>query len=96
MQGASPSLDELYDLATEAAKETPVDGLMFLERAQNRGQFNVREIKRLADAEQGLFSAYKDQIPNGSRTYLRNLSLSPLVLIDTNVLVDALMDAIKQ
>ena len=96
MQGASPSLDELYDLATEAAKEKPVEGLMFLERAQNRGQFNVREIKRLADAEQGLFSAYKDQIPNGSRRYLRNLSLSPLVLIDTNVLVDALMDAIKQ
>ena len=96
MQGASPSLDELYDLATEAAQEKPVEGLMFLERAQNRGQFNVREIKRLADAEQGLFSAYKDQIPNGSRRYLRNLSLSPLVLIDTNVLVDALMDAIKQ
>ena len=96
MQGASPSLDELYDLATEAAKEKPVEGLMFLERAQNRGQFNVREIKRIADAEQGLFSAYKDQIPNGSRRYLRNLSLSPLVLIDTNVLVDALMDAIKQ
>lgn len=96
MQGASPSLDELYDLATEAAQEKPVEGLMFLERAQNRGQFNVREIKRIADAEQGLFSAYKDQIPNGSRRYLRNLSLSPLVLIDTNVLVDALMDAIKQ
>ncbi|HII87422.1 MAG TPA: hypothetical protein HA268_05610 [Candidatus Poseidoniaceae archaeon] len=96
MQGASPSLDELYDLATEAAKEKPVEGLMFLERAQNRGQFNMREIKRLADAEQGLFSAYKDQIPNASRRYLRNLSLSPLVLIDTNVLVDALMDAIKQ
>ena len=96
MQGSSPSLDELYDLAKEAAEEKPVEGLMFLERAQNRGQFNIREIKRIADAEQGLFSAYKDQIPNGSRRYLRNLSLSPLVLIDTNVLVDALMDAIKQ
>ena len=96
MQGSSPSLDELYDLAKEAAEEKPVEGLMFLERAQNRGQFNIREIKRIADAEQGLFSAYKDQIPNGSRRYLRNLSLSPLVLVDTNVLVDALMDAIKQ
>ena len=96
MQGSSPSLDELYELAKEAAQEKPVEGLMFLERAQNKGQFNVREIKRIADAEQGLFSAYKDQIPNGSRRYLRNLSLSPLVLIDTNVLIDALMDAIKQ
>ena len=96
MQSSSPSLDELYDLATEAAQEKPVEGLMFLERAQNRGQFSIREIKRIADAEQGLFSAYKNQIPNGSRRYLRNLSLSPLVLIDTNVLVDALMDAIKQ
>lgn len=96
MQGSSPSLDELYDLAREAAQEKPIEGLMFLERAQNKGQFSVREIKRIADAEQGLFSSYKDQIPNASRRYLRNLSLSPLVLVDTNILIDALMDAIKQ
>lgn len=96
MQTSSPSLDELYELAREAAEEKPVEGLMFLERAQNKGQFNIREIKRIADAEQGLFSAYKDNIPNASRRYLRNLSLSPLVIVDTNVLIDALMDAIKQ
>ena len=96
MQGSSPSLDELYDLARDAAQEKPIEGLMFLERAQNKGQFSVREIKRIADAEQGLFSSYKDQIPNSSRRYLRNLSLSPLVIIDTNILIDALMDTIKQ
>ena len=95
MQGPSPSLNELYELAREAAQEKPVEGLMFLERAQNKGQFNLREIKRIADAEQGLFSSYKDNIPNSSRRYLRNLSLSPLVIVDTNILVDALMDAIK-
>jgi hypothetical protein len=96
MQGPSPSLDDLYELAREAAQEKPVEGLMFLERAQNKGQFSVREIKRIATAEQSLFSSYKDEIPNGSRRYLRNLSLSPLVIVDTNILIDALMDAIKQ
>ncbi|MEJ6716506.1 MAG: hypothetical protein QNL20_05480 [Euryarchaeota archaeon] len=96
MQGPSPSLKDLYELASEAAQEKPVEGLMFLERAQNKGQFSVREIKRIAVAEQGLFSTFRENIPNASRRYLRNLSLSPLVLVDTNVLVDALMDAIKQ
>jgi hypothetical protein len=96
MQGSSPSLNELYELAREAAQERPIEGLMFLERAQNKGQFNVRDIKRIVDAERGLFSSYKDSIPNASRRYLRNLSLSPLVIIDTNILIDALMDAIKQ
>jgi hypothetical protein len=43
-----------------------------------------------------LFSLNKGQIPNASRRYLRNLSLAPLVLVDTNILVDALIDRISE
>ena len=96
MQGGSPSTDEVYSLASEAAKVRPVDGLMFLERAQNSPHFNDNEIRSLRQAEKSLFSLNKSQIPNASRRYLRNLSLSPLVLVDTNILVDALIDRIAE
>ena len=96
MQGGSPSTDEVYSLASEAAKVRPVDGLMFLERAQNSPLFSDNEIRSLKQAEKSLFSLNKSQIPNASRRYLRNLSLSPLVLVDTNILVDALIDRIAE
>ena len=96
MQYGSPSTDEVYSLASEAAKVRPVDGLMFLERAQNSSFFNTSEIRSLQQAELSLFSVNKSQIPNASRRYLRNLSLVPLVIIDTNILVDALIDRIAK
>ncbi len=96
MQYGSPSTDEVYSLASEAAKVRPVDGLMFLERAQNSAHFNQNEIRSLQQAELSLFSINKSQIPNASRRYLRNLSLVPLVIIDTNILVDALIDRIAK
>lgn len=96
MQSGSPSAEEVYTLASEAAKVRPVDGLMFLERAQNSPLFTDSEIRRLQQAENSLFSINKGQIPNASRRYLRNLSLAPLVLVDTNILVDALIDRISE
>tara|TARA_Y100000766_G_scaffold112496_1_gene96463 strand:+ start:58580 stop:61972 length:3393 start_codon:yes stop_codon:yes gene_type:complete len=96
MQYGSPSTDEVYSLASEAAKVRPVDGLMFLERAQNSAYFNQSEIRSLQQAELSLFSVNKSQIPNASRRYLRNLSLVPLVIVDTNILVDALIDRIAK
>jgi len=95
MQYGSPSTEEVYSLASEAAKVRPVDGLMFLERAQNSAYFNESEIRSLQQAELSLFSVNKSQIPNASRRYLRNLSLIPLVIVDTNILVDALIDRIS-
>jgi hypothetical protein len=95
MQYGSPSTEEVYSLASEAARVRPVDGLMFLERAQNSGYFSESEIRSLQQAELSLFSVNKSQIPNASRRYLRNLSLVPLVIVDTNILVDALIDRIS-
>lgn len=94
MQSGSPTAEEVHELAIEASKVRPVDGLMFLERAQNSEHFSESELRALAGSEKALFSQYRSQIPNASRRYLRNLSLSPLVIIDTNILVDALIDRI--
>ena len=51
-------------------------------------------MKRLYDAERSLFATHKRDIPNSARRYLKNLALSPLVIVDTNILVDALVDKI--
>lgn len=95
MQQTSPLPIEVYDLAKEAAETNPVEGLMFFERAQNSGKFSLRDSKTLADAETSLFAKYKFQITNSSRRYLKHLSLPPLVIVDTNILIDALVEKIS-
>jgi len=94
MQQPNPSLMEVYDLAKEAAESSPVEGMMFMERAQNSGKFTLRDSRRLGEAETSLFAKYKSNITNSSRRYMKHLSLSPLVLVDTNILVDALVEKI--
>ena len=96
MHQPNPSLMEVYDLAKEAAENNPVEGMMFLERAQNSGKFSLKDSKKLAEAESSLFAKYKSKITNSSRRYMKHLSLSPLVLVDTNILVDALVEKIAR
>ena len=89
-----PSIMALYDIARDSADKNPIEGLMYLERAQNSGKFKPAEMKRLYDAERSLFATHKRDIPNSARRYLKNLALPPLVVVDTNILVDALVDKI--
>ncbi|HII23047.1 MAG TPA: hypothetical protein HA359_02195 [Candidatus Poseidoniaceae archaeon] len=89
-----PSIMALYDIARDSADKNPIEGLMYLERAQNSGKFSTSEMKRLYDAERSLFATHKREIPNSARRYLKNLALPPLVIVDTNILVDALVDKI--
>jgi len=89
MAGHSVSTEEIYEIASEAAAERPVDGLMFLERAQNSGKFSLTDLKRLAGAERTLFSIHNHDIPSSNRRYLHHLALTPLVIVDTNILIDA-------
>jgi len=96
MQGTSPSMEEIYEIAKNAAEEGAFEGLMYLERAQNSAKFPITARNRLAGVEQALFSQYKDDIPTSKRRFLHNLSLTPLVIIDTNVLVDALVERMYQ
>ena len=96
MQAKSPSLDEIYDVAKSAAEESGFEGLMYLERAQNSTKFSVASRARLAGVEQSLFSQHKDEIPVSKRRFLHNLNLTPLVIVDTNILVDALVEKVYQ
>ena len=91
-----PSIMALYDIAKDSAEKNPIEGLMYLERAQNSGKFSTSDMKRLFDAERSLFATHKRDIPNSARRYLKNLALPPLVIVDTNILVDALVDKIAQ
>lgn len=95
MQQTAPSSMEVYDLAKNMAENNPVEGMMFFERALNSGKFSISDSKRLAESEMSLFSKYRNQIPNASRRYLKNLSLPPLVIVDTNILIDALVGKIS-
>ena len=96
MQSSSPTMNEIYELAKGAAEEGAFEGLMYLERAQNSSKFSASDRRRLAGVEQSLFSQYKDNITTSKRRFLRNLSLAPLVIIDTNILVDALVERVYQ
>lgn len=90
-----PSGEEIYEIALAASEERPLEGLMLLERAQNSGKFSVLDIKRLADAERRLFAIHRRNLPVKQRSYLRHLALTPLVIIDTNILIDELQSRIS-
>ena len=90
-----PSGEEIYEIALAASEERPLEGLMLLERAQNSGKFSVLDIKRLADAESRLFAIHRRNLPVKQRSYLRHLALTPLVIIDTNILIDELQSRIS-
>ena len=96
MHGSSPSMTEVYEIAKSAAEESPFEGLMYLERAQNTTKFTLPDRRRLAGVESTLFAQHKDDIPTKKRRFLRNLPLHPLVIVDTNILVDALVDRVHQ
>ncbi len=95
MQQSTPSSMEVYDLAKNMAENNPIEGMMFFERALNSGKFSISDSKRLAESERSLFSKYRNQIPNSYRRYLKHLSLPPLVIVDTNILIDALVAKIS-
>ena len=91
-----PSSEEIYEIALEASAEKPLEGLMLLERAQNSGRFSLSDIKRLGEVERSLFATHRHNLPVKQRSYLRNLSLSPLVIVDTNILIDELQHRISE
>ena len=91
----SGTAEDLFEFAKDVCEEKPVDGLNFIERAIRTSNFRPSEMKRIIDAEKTLFARYKEDIPTRSRRYLKNLALNPLIIVDTNVLVDALFDLIN-
>ena len=87
-------VDEIEDVAREAVKLNPTQGLMMLERAMNSGQFSNRQMKGLLGMQREFFGEYEGVLPIRVRRKLRHLTLKPLILVDTNLLIDAAKEKI--
>tara|TARA_Y100000766_G_scaffold90111_2_gene76569 strand:- start:10945 stop:14334 length:3390 start_codon:yes stop_codon:yes gene_type:complete len=95
MSMRSPEPMEIHTLAQQASESSPLDALRILERAQLSGRFMDRN-KSLANLEQVLFRRHQSEIRTSDRRYLRHLPLKPLVLVDTNIVIDALYQRIQE
>ena len=91
----NPDPMEVHTLAQQASESFPLDALRILERAQLSGRFQNRN-KSFANLELMLFRRHQSEIRTCDRRYLRHLPLKPLVLVDTNIVIDALYWRIQQ
>jgi hypothetical protein len=83
---------EIVMIAEEVAEISPVRGLRMFETAIDSGNFEVRQIQTLVRSQKAMFRRYSQTIPVRQRRSLNNIALKPLVIIDTNILIDALKD----
>ena len=76
----------------QVAEMSPIRALRMFERALRSGEFEGREKKILQNTQRNLFTRQSGKISVRERKTLRSLGLKPLVLVDTNILIDALKD----
>ena len=79
-------------IAQEVADISPIRGLRMFETAIQSENFDSRQIQTLIRSQKALFRRHSNNIPVRQRRSLSHLSLRPLVLVDTNILIDALKD----
>ena len=91
----NPDAMEVHTLAQQASETSPLDALRILERAQLSGRFKERN-KSFANLELVLFRRHQSDIRTSDRRYLRHLPLKPLVLVDTNIVIDALYQRLQE
>ena len=88
-------IPDIFEVANRAsAARGPEHGLLIYERAMNSGNFGPTGLKRLSDMQKGMFANSENDIPVRRRMHLTNLALKPLVVLDTNLLIDALADRV--
>ena len=86
---------ELLRIANEVASEDPIRALGMLEHASSVcTYFDRMEKARLIQAMKTLYSKHESNIPIKSRRIFSSVDLAPLVVIDTNLLLDALSASI--
>ena len=64
------------------------------ERAMNSGLFSNNEMRALLRSQNGIFRLNEVNLPIRVRRKLRHLTLKPLILVDTNLLIDAAKERI--
>ena len=86
---------ELFSIANEVASEDPIRALGMLEYAVSVCSYLGRmEKARLIKSMITLYSKHESNIPIKFRRTLTSIDLAPLVVIDTNLLIDALSSVI--
>lgn len=88
------TVQEIEMIADEAAGLDSSQGLMMFERAMNANQFSPNEIRNLRRSQHAVFALNQANIPIRARRKLRHLPLKPLLLVDTNLLIDAAKERI--
>ena len=83
---------ELTLLGGQIAEKKPLRGIRRFEEAIETGFFDDLGVRRLRDTQRAVFGSHSNSIPVKDRRTLHHLGLKPLILIDTNVLINALKD----
>ena len=76
----------------QVAESSPIRALRMFERALVSGEFGDKDKKILRSNQRNLFTRQSGKISVRERKTLRGLGLKPLILVDTNILIDALKD----
>jgi len=76
----------------QVAESSPIRALRMFERALVSGEFGEKDNKILRSNQRNLFTRQSGKISVRERKTLRGLGLKPLILVDTNILIDALKD----
>jgi len=86
---------EVYEIAKEVAPEDPLRALRMMEHALSvSSHYNLREQASLKASMDAMYQQYEHQIPVKERRGFNSLNLPPLIVIDTNLLLDGLASEI--
>ena len=86
---------EVYNIANEVASEDPLRALRMMEHAIGvSSHYNLREQASLRASMDAMYQQYESQIPVKDRRGFNSLNLPPLIVIDTNLLLDGLASEI--
>ncbi|DAC28084.1 MAG TPA: hypothetical protein D7H85_00010 [Candidatus Poseidoniales archaeon] len=86
---------EVYEIAKEVAPEDPLRALRMMEHAINvSSHYNLREQASLQASMDAMYQQYESQIAVKERRGFNSLNLPPLIVIDTNLLLDGLASEI--
>ena len=82
----------VLELAMGVAESDPLGGLRILEKAIYSGLLEESQSGALKKSQRALFTSHSGIIPVKDRRTLKGLSLKPLIIVDTNILIEALKD----
>ena len=79
-------------MAMDIAEDNPLGGLRILEKAIYSNLLEENQSEALKKSQRALFTSHSGIIPVKDRRTLKGLSLKPLIIVDTNILIEALKD----